>query len=296
MGVGYYEPITQWSRGEYSRANNTEDDLTVMAANGAPRRGDEHGGTTATATSLGAGAALTGSGVVHDRTDVDAFVFSAGAGPATITVTPAPTSPDLDARLELLDAGGAVIASADPPSGAASGDVATGLGATISTTLAAGVYTLRVDGVGAGSPLTDGYSDYGSLGSYTVAGTVPTGTDPPPQPPPPPPTPTMRVTSVRLTLTQVKRNWQATATVTVADAGGSPVGSATVTGDFARNGTVFSAGRTGTTDPTGTAKITSGITKASSGTEIRYCVTGVTAAGYQYDPTTSTTCATARVP
>ena len=30
MGVGYYEPITQWSKGEYTGANNTEDDLAVM--------------------------------------------------------------------------------------------------------------------------------------------------------------------------------------------------------------------------------------------------------------------------
>ena len=27
MGVGYYSDVTQWSKGEYSGANNTEDDL-----------------------------------------------------------------------------------------------------------------------------------------------------------------------------------------------------------------------------------------------------------------------------
>src|SRR5262245_1636678 len=30
MGVGYYQPMTQWSRGEYAGANNTQDDLAVI--------------------------------------------------------------------------------------------------------------------------------------------------------------------------------------------------------------------------------------------------------------------------
>jgi hypothetical protein len=52
MGVGYYQPLVQWSRGEYPNANNKEDDYTVMAANGLPLRADDHGNTTGTATAL----------------------------------------------------------------------------------------------------------------------------------------------------------------------------------------------------------------------------------------------------
>ena len=51
MGVGYNQPISQWSKGDYTNANNTtQDDLALMAtAARIPFRSDEAGGTTATA-------------------------------------------------------------------------------------------------------------------------------------------------------------------------------------------------------------------------------------------------------
>jgi hypothetical protein len=52
MGVGYYQPLVQWSKGQYSGANNVQDDYTVMAANGLPVRTDDHGNTAATASAL----------------------------------------------------------------------------------------------------------------------------------------------------------------------------------------------------------------------------------------------------
>jgi PKD repeat protein len=173
MGVGYYEPVTQWSKGEYSGANQLQDDFVVAGSNGLPRRADDHGNTAATATALTGPAADT-FGVITTAADVDAFTIAAGAGAATFTASPAPTSPNLDIRLELRDAAGATLAVADPASAATSGDVATGLGATISVQLpVAGTYTLLVDGVGKGDPLTNGYSDYGSLGNYRVTAAVP---------------------------------------------------------------------------------------------------------------------------
>ena len=57
----------------------------------------------------------------------------------------------------------------DPASGSASADIATGLSAAISTTVPAGSYTVLVDGVGAGSPLDTGYSDYASVGAYSIS-------------------------------------------------------------------------------------------------------------------------------
>ena len=36
MGSPYGQPITQWSNGSYAGANNTEDDLALIAGNGAP--------------------------------------------------------------------------------------------------------------------------------------------------------------------------------------------------------------------------------------------------------------------
>jgi hypothetical protein len=34
MGVGYYRGISQWSKGEYAGANNTEDDHAVIGSHG----------------------------------------------------------------------------------------------------------------------------------------------------------------------------------------------------------------------------------------------------------------------
>lgn len=174
MGVGYNRPVSQWSKGEYAGANQTQDDLVVMAANGAVTRVDDHGDTAATATGLGVGPALTGDGRITTRADIDAFSFTAGAGAATITASPIPTGPNLDIKLTLLRADGSVVATADPAVSSSGSDVVSGLAASISTTLTAGTYTVLIDGVGFGDPLTTGYTDYGSLGTYTVSGTVTT--------------------------------------------------------------------------------------------------------------------------
>ncbi len=53
MGMGYYQSLVQWSKGEYPGANNKEDDFAVMASNGLPLRADDHGNSIGTATRLG---------------------------------------------------------------------------------------------------------------------------------------------------------------------------------------------------------------------------------------------------
>lgn len=166
MGVGYYEPITQWSRGEYSGATNSEDDFAVAGANGAPLRLDDHG-TGAAATAVGAG---QHAGTIHGRTDVDDLSFSLSAeGAVTVDATPAVVSPNLDIEAVLRREDGSTVDVSNPLSAGVDKDTASGLSATISATLAAGTYTLSIDGVGAHDPLTSGYSDYASLGSYVVA-------------------------------------------------------------------------------------------------------------------------------
>ena len=167
MGAGYYHPISQWSRGEYSGANNTEDDLSIIASHGAAFRPDDHGDTAATATPIDP-ASGSASGVIGRPTDQDWFSFASGGGATTVTVTPAPAGPNLDAALAVRDAAGALLATVNPASSQTSADVAAGLGATVTQTLPAGTYYVAVDGVGQGNPLTTGYSDYGSLGQYTL--------------------------------------------------------------------------------------------------------------------------------
>lgn len=160
MGVGYYKAVTQWSKGEYPGANNTEDDLAVMQTYGAALIPDDYGNTIGTATAL-SGTNISASGVITTRTDVDVFKFSTGSGNVTININPAPRGPNLDILAKILDSQGNVVASADPA----------GLPSSLNVTLSAGVYYLSIDGVGAGD-LSTGYSDYASLGQYSISGTL----------------------------------------------------------------------------------------------------------------------------
>jgi len=161
MGVGYYKSITQWSKGEYTLANNTQDDLAIMPSYGASIAADDHGNSLATATVL-TGPSIGALGVLETRNDVDLFRFDTGAGAVSFSVTGTSPQPNVDAKLELLSVSGSVIASND----------ASGLNASISTTLAAGTYYLRIDGVGYGDPVSTGYSDYASIGEYALTGTI----------------------------------------------------------------------------------------------------------------------------
>ncbi len=166
MGVGYYEPLVQWSRGEYSDASNTEDDIAVMQSHGLPLRADDHGSGFGTATVMGT--ARRAAGFIERRTDVDVFQFRRPCGGrTTITVKPFENSPDLDIKVRLYNVGHAPLSASNPLSGEASFDVATGLDGRITRSIRAGRYYLTVDGVGALTPTT-GYSDYGSLGKFSV--------------------------------------------------------------------------------------------------------------------------------
>jgi len=166
MGASYYHSITQWSKGEYADANEPQDDLAIIAT-GAPLMADDHGDTRATATVLPTGPHLTQTGMITTRTDKDMFRFQA-SGPTTIQVNPAPVGPNLDIRADLFDAAGNPITFADPPAHDVTQNTSTGMNASITQTLASGTYYLQVDGVGQGDPLTTGYTDYASLGAYSV--------------------------------------------------------------------------------------------------------------------------------
>lgn len=168
MGVGYYRTLAQWSKGEYTSANNAEDDLAKISAK-IPYITDDHGNTVATATQLNVGTAssLATSGLITTRTDVDAFRFPTQAGSITLNATPFDMSTgknNLDAKLTLLDSAGATVATVD--------NVNT-VNSTLTISVAKGFYTLVVDG-SARPAITgdDGYSDYASIGKYSISGTI----------------------------------------------------------------------------------------------------------------------------
>ena len=169
MGVGYYKEVSQWSKGEYTGANNRQDDLTVLQQMGAPLLPDDHGGSAGSATPMsstpsGSQQLLSSTGLISNRADVDVFSFTAAPGALSLTLAGATLGANLDASLSLSDANGVVLATSNPT---------TTLGAVLSVNLAkAGQYFVSVDGVGAGS-LSTGYSDYGSLGQYQITGSAP---------------------------------------------------------------------------------------------------------------------------
>ncbi len=164
MGVGYYQNLTQWSRGEYPGANNVENDYTVIQSNGLSFRPDDHGNSSAAATYLPAGTQLSVDGILETNVDADVFAFTTGAGPISISVSPVKYGPNVDLLVELRDAFGTLLSSGNP--------VDT-LGATLAPTVAAGTYFVTVRGTGKPANGTDyGYSNYGSIGFYFVRGTV----------------------------------------------------------------------------------------------------------------------------
>jgi hypothetical protein len=177
MGSSLYKLVTQWSQGEYSGANNNQDDLaTIGSAVGF--RSDDFSNSAATATVL-SGPNLSQFGIIETRSDSDWFRFATGTGTVSLGITTAlrawvsdgsggftghilaGRSPNLDIAATLHAADGIVIASSNPLDK---------LSASFNLNLAAGTYFLKVDGVGFGDPLSNGYSDYGSLGGYLVSG------------------------------------------------------------------------------------------------------------------------------
>ncbi|MEU8223026.1 M12 family metallo-peptidase [Kribbella sp. NPDC048915] len=166
MGVGYSKAISQWSKGEYSGANNKEDDFAVAGQNGLALRGDDHGNGTGDATALTLGTAVSGN--YANDSDVDTFRIDLSAGTFTFAANAAPSGGNLDIKLQLLNSSGAVVATADPASGQSNSATPTGLSASLSRQVTAGRYYLRIENTGYGNPLNTGYSTYGSRGAYTV--------------------------------------------------------------------------------------------------------------------------------
>ncbi len=159
MGVGYYRPLTQWSKGEYARANNTQDDLAIMSEPAKiPLLTDDHGGSRDTASNV-SGDRVQGYSEI--RSDFDFFRVELPAGAHSIFLQPAGYGNN-DLELQVQDAAGAVITTANPTEDLAAT-------ATFSLASPQTVY-FRVDSIGKGDPLTTGYTDYASLGLYYLYG------------------------------------------------------------------------------------------------------------------------------
>lgn len=197
MGASYDKRLSQWSNGQYTGANNTEDDLAIIGG-AAPLLVDDHADTIAGATGLVADVPVVGT--IGSRSDVDAFAFVA-SGATRLSVAGGHGVSDSDIALTILNEAGAQVAAVNPTSDTATDS---SLHATWTVTLpdASSAYVGLVDGTGFGDPLVSGgYDDYGSLGAYQVLlQTARTTAEPDPAPEPTSePTPTDTTTPVSTT-------------------------------------------------------------------------------------------------
>ena len=176
MGAGYYNGIVQWSNGDYSASSNTENDVSLISAAGAPFLTDESNTSIATATTI---SSTPTDGVINSAADKDYFKVIVSAGSLGVYSYAPTTDPNLDASLSLYDANGKLIFSSDPPSaqaeissGAGAGMApwpVTGMSGVLDAVLPNGTYYVAIDGVGR----TGAYSDYGSIGSYSIVTRAP---------------------------------------------------------------------------------------------------------------------------
>ncbi len=193
MGVGYYQPLSQWSKGEYSGASQTQDDLSIITTNnGFGYRSDNAGNNALTLNDLG----LLGQnasnpslmnvsqfGIIERSSDQDWFRFTTGTGAINLTIQSI-------TQAWINNAGSFATEYLTQPNGASNLDIWAGIYGSDGTTLIAqsnptdllnasftnlflnaGTYYVAIDGVGKGDLIT-GYSDYGSLGQYAITGTI----------------------------------------------------------------------------------------------------------------------------
>lgn len=160
--------VSQWSKGEYTNASNTEDDVAILGA----RLGfaaDDHSNSAAGATVIAPNSATTG---LAGFGDVDQFIVSSGAGTLTVMLVPEVRAPDwvpnLHAKVEVYDESGDLVA-VKLPSGPTSWD------STVTPNVIAGIYRIVVSTVGYGDPTTNGFTDYASAGWYRLMVTAPGG-------------------------------------------------------------------------------------------------------------------------
>lgn len=180
MGASYDKSVTQWSKGEYYASNNAgptanygngPDDLAIIASltngNGFGYRADDLGNSSPAASPLlVSGDSVSDSGIIGRTNDVDVFSFSTAAGNVNFSIVPFYPNYNLDVLAELYDDTGSLVASSNPASLVA---------ATINATVSQGTYYLHIDGIGTGDPYNrtpTGYTEYGSLGEYSITGTI----------------------------------------------------------------------------------------------------------------------------
>ncbi len=180
---GLYDEVDQWSKGEYDLANNQEDDVLIIGGsrNGFGFKDDDYAdsisGTVGVLGTIGVDL-IGGTGLISRSNDIDFFRFASTDGEISLTVSPldvdssdsqpgsSTQGANLAVQANLLDSTGLLIAA-----GTADGPVL--LESTVTATVSAGIYYITVEGAGRGADPAVGFSDYASLGEYSIVGALP---------------------------------------------------------------------------------------------------------------------------
>ena len=172
MGVSYYKPVTQWSKGEYPLANNPQDQMALIGAR-IPLVAADHG-VSPTSAIVVSGNSVTAGGIIRSSTDSAWYAIQAGVGPITLTALAAAQDPDLKVGLSLVSSAGQTVAAGVP----AGPD---GMNASLAANLTVpGIYYIVLRGAADGTGATQ-YSNYASVGRFALSGNwVSMGTLPPP--------------------------------------------------------------------------------------------------------------------
>ena len=167
MGAPFSVSVSQWSKGEYAGANNTQDDVAVIASDtngfGYVSNGSPNAILPASTTS----GSFMVNGLLQRATVPDTFTFQTKGGTFTASARPANVSTNVDIQLTLTDVSGATVAASSLPDA---------LSAAVNVTLTEGTYVLAVRSAGTGpkpaAGYSTGYSEYGSLGGYVLSGSA----------------------------------------------------------------------------------------------------------------------------
>ncbi len=163
MGAPFGKNVVHWSKGEYAGATTTQDDLAIITsnANGFGFRPDDFGNAIATASPITRnGGDVFQWGIVGHPTDVDFFRIDVGSGNLNLLLRPFRENPNLDISAVLYDSAGNVVLTSNP---------ADDVTASFNVSVTKGTYYLSIDGVGKSGV----YTEYGSMGFYTIEGTIP---------------------------------------------------------------------------------------------------------------------------
>lgn len=167
MGNSYSAGRSMWWYGLNSVSSTTyQNDMAIIASstNGFGFRADDYANTRSSATQLtvSTSGAISRSGIIGQMDDADWFSFTTGAGSISLTADVPNPYNNLDARIDLYDGSGTLLATGNPT---------TSFDATVTATVAAGTYYVSITSTGASSAATS--TNYGfNVGQYTLTGSV----------------------------------------------------------------------------------------------------------------------------